>query len=81
MMRFTLQRLGGLLVTLLVASFVVYGSVYLSPGSPETVLFGGKQPSPQVVAAVRAHLGLDQRFATRYVTWLGDVLHGTSGCR
>ena len=33
-----LRRLGGVAVTLLVASLVVYLSVYLSPGSPEQVL-------------------------------------------
>jgi peptide/nickel transport system permease protein len=77
--RYLLGRAAALVVTLLVASFVVYASVYASPGSPESVLFGGKQPSPQVVAAVRQQLGLDRPFAERYVHWLGDVLSGNLG--
>jgi len=79
MLRFTLKRLAGLLVTLFAASFVIYSSVYLSPGSPESVLFGGRSPAPEVRAAVRRHLGLDQPFLTRYARWLTDVLQGDLG--
>src|SRR5689334_19676792 len=79
MLRFTLKRLAGLLVTLFAASFVIYSSVYLSPGSPESILFGSRSPSPETRAAVRHHLGLDQPYATRYLRWLGDVLHGDLG--
>ena len=31
-----------LLATLLVASFVIYGSIYLAPGSPLAALTGGR---------------------------------------
>lgn len=79
MLKFTLKRLAGLLVTLFAASFVIYSSIYLSPGSPESVIFGGRNPTPETRAAVRHHLGLDQPFLTRYVRWLGDVLHGDLG--
>ncbi|MFF4630050.1 ABC transporter permease [Streptomyces griseorubiginosus] len=79
MLRFTLKRLAGLLVTLFTASFVIYASVYLSPGSPESVLFGSRTPTPQTRAAVRHYLGLDQPFLIRYVRWLGHVLHGDLG--
>lgn len=79
MTRFLLRRLAGLVGTLLVASFVVYASIYASPGSPETALFGGRQPSPEVVAAAREHLGLDQPFLLRYFHWIGDVLTGDLG--
>lgn len=79
MLRFTLKRLAGLLVTLFASSFVIYSSVYLSPGSPEAVLFGNRAPTPEIRAAVRHHLGLDQPFTVRYFRWLGDVLQGDLG--
>ncbi|RSM65518.1 ABC transporter permease [Actinoplanes sp. ATCC 53533] len=79
MLRFTLKRLAGLLVTLFAASFVIYSSVYVSPGSPESIIFGSRDPAPEVRAAVRHHLGLDQPFLTRYARWLGEVLHGDLG--
>lgn len=76
---FTLKRLGGLVLTLVVASFVVYISIYLSPGGPETVLFGNRQPSEATRAAVLHHLGLDQPFGVRYVNWFVDALRGDFG--
>jgi peptide/nickel transport system permease protein len=79
MLRFTLKRLAGLLVTLLASSLVIYSSIYLSPGSPESVLFGSRTPTPQVRAAVRHYMGLDQPFLVRYVRWLGQVLQGDLG--
>jgi len=79
MLRFVLKRLVGLLVTLVAASFVIYASVYLSPGSPESVLFGSRTPTPQTRAAVRHYLGLDQPFIVRYFNWLGRVLRGDLG--
>jgi peptide/nickel transport system permease protein len=79
MIRFTAQRLAGLVMTLLVASFVVYGSIYLAPGSPDSVLFGSRQPSEATRLAVRHYLGLDQPFAARYFHWLWQVLHANLG--
>lgn len=79
MIVYGVRRLGGIAITLVAASFIVYASVYVSPGSPESVLFGGKQPTPEVRAAVREHLGLDQGFATRYWHWLTDVFSGDLG--
>jgi peptide/nickel transport system permease protein len=77
--RLLLRRLTGVVITLLVASIVVYLSVFLSPGSPEQVLFGSRPPSPEVQAQVRAYLGLDQNVVLRYLTWLGHVLTGDLG--
>ncbi|GAA3633102.1 ABC transporter permease [Microlunatus ginsengisoli] len=74
-----LHRLIGLAVTLLAASLVVYLSLYLSPGSPEQVLFGSRPPSPEVQEQVRHYLGLDQNVFVRYVDWLGNVLTGDLG--
>lgn len=79
MLGFVLKRLLGLAVTLLAASLVIYSSIYFSPGSPESVLFGSRNPTPAVRAAVRHHLGLDQPFFTRYLRWLGQVLRGDLG--
>ena len=50
MLAFIVKRLVMLVVTLLVASFLVYGSLYLAPGSPIATLTGGRAPSPQVIA-------------------------------
>ena len=79
MVRFVLRRLLGLVVTLFGASFVIYSSIYFSPGSPESVLFGSRSPTPATRAAVRHYLGLDQPFLIRYGHWLWRVLRGDLG--
>jgi hypothetical protein len=72
-------RVGGLLVTLLVTSFLVFSALYLAPGDPVSFLFRGRTPSPVEIAAVRASLHLNQPFLVRYLNWLGGVLHGNFG--
>ena len=44
--RFLLRRLAMLLASLLVASFVIFGSLYLAPGSPLSALTGGRALPP-----------------------------------
>ena len=77
--RLLLHRLGGLLTTLLLSSVVIFGSLYLAPGSPENVLFGSRAPSAAARAAVRHQLHLDQPLPVRYWDWLTGVLHGDLG--
>lgn len=77
--RLLLHRVGGLLTTLLLSSVVIFGSLYLAPGSPENVLFGSRAPSAAARAAVRHQLHLDQPLPVRYWDWLTGVLRGDLG--
>lgn len=71
--RFVAGMLAALFVTLLAASVVIYGALYLSPGDPAALLAGGRSPSPAALAAVRAQYHLDDPFWTQYGRWLADV--------
>jgi peptide/nickel transport system permease protein len=75
---FVVKRLGGLVLTLLVASFLIYGSLYLAPGDPATQLAGGRA-TPEVLDQIRERYQLDEPFLTRYTDWLGAVLQGDLG--
>jgi peptide/nickel transport system permease protein len=79
LMLFALRRLLGLAATLLVTSFLIFGALYLTPGSPLSYLVGGRTVSPQTVARIKAEYHLDAPFPTRYLSWLDDVLHGRFG--
>lgn len=68
-----------LIVTLMAASFVVYGAVYAAPGNPIAFLTGGRQVDDTTLATLRAQYHLDDPFLTRYVAWLGDALQGDLG--
>ncbi len=77
--RLVLGRVAALFVTLLVASFAVFGAVYLAPGSPLTFLTQGRTVSPEVTAALRHQYHLDRSFLTQYWLWLSGVLRGDLG--
>jgi peptide/nickel transport system permease protein len=77
--RFLLRRLVVLLSTLLVSSFLIYGSLYVAPGNPVAVLFGGRTPSPEALKVLEARYHLDQPFLVRYWLWLKGALTGDFG--
>ncbi len=77
--RFFARRLIGMLLTLLVTSFVVFGSLYLAPGSPIAFLIGHHQASAREIAQVRAQYHLNEPFFTRYWDWLTAILQGHLG--
>ena len=72
-------RIAGLVVTLLVTSFLVFASIYLAPGDPIDFLIRGRQPTPEAIAAIKAQYFLDQPFWSQYWHWLSGVVHGDFG--
>ena len=79
MLAFIVKRLVMLVVTLLVASFAVYGALYLAPGSPIAALTGRSGTLPEVMAQLNAQYHLDDPFLVRYWHWLTAALHGDLG--
>ncbi|WP_053386428.1 ABC transporter permease [Leucobacter japonicus] len=72
-------RLGGLLLTLFLASVVIYAALLLTPGDPIAALAGGAKPTPDLVAQIRAEYHLDDPIWSRYLQWLGGVFSGDFG--
>ena len=72
---FLLQRLASLLLTLGVASLVVFGMLELLPGNAAEVILGDTA-TPESLAALQAKLGLDRPAGTRYLAWVGGLLQG-----
>lgn len=66
------------LLLVLISSMLVFVATQVLPGDPASKLLG-KYATPENVAAVRAQLGLDKPLVTRYLQWLGDLLHGDLG--
>lgn len=78
-LRFAARRVAEMAATLLAASLVVFGAMYLAPGSPASFLLSGRSASPDAVAAINSQYHLDDPFAVRYLDWLGGILHGDFG--
>ncbi|MCH2302514.1 MAG: ABC transporter permease [SAR324 cluster bacterium] len=75
---FMFRRLTALMVTLLVASLLIFLLLEILPGDPAAVILGvGAQED--TLRALRAELGLDLPAPVRYLNWLGEVLQGDLG--
>ncbi|MDH6131503.1 peptide/nickel transport system permease protein [Kitasatospora sp. MAA4] len=77
--RFAARRLLEMAATLLGASFVIFGAMYLAPGDPASFLLSGRSASPAALAAINQQYHLDDPFFVRYFRWLGQLLHGDFG--
>ncbi len=72
------RRLTALMVTLIVASLLIFLLLEILPGDPAAVILGvGAQED--TLRALRAELGLDLPAPVRYLNWLGEVLQGDLG--
>ncbi|WP_158965136.1 ABC transporter permease [Chachezhania sediminis] len=78
MLRYVLKRLLSLIVTLAVASMVIFAVIEVAPGDPASFMLG-VNAQPDTVAALRTELGLDQPKAERYLSWIGNMLTGDFG--
>jgi peptide/nickel transport system permease protein len=84
MFRYIIQRLGIMIPTLLVISFLVFVIIQAPPGDYLSTYMAelssqGSAVDPAKIAALRAQYGLDQPFLMQYATWLGGLLHGDLG--
>jgi peptide/nickel transport system permease protein len=62
-----------------VSSFVVFGALYLAPGSALGALTGGRPIPPSEVVELKHEYHLDQPFYERFWSWLGGAVHGHLG--
>ena len=72
---FLLRRLAGGLALLVVLSMIVFGLLYLSPGSTLQVLMGSRPPSPALVRALNAKYHLNEPVVLQYWHWLEGAAH------
>ncbi|WP_226355332.1 ABC transporter permease [Pseudonocardia sp. ICBG601] len=78
MTAYVLRRLGVSVLTLLLASVLVFVALQALPGDLATQLLG-RDATPDAVAALREQLGLDRPAWERYLGWLGAALTGDLG--
>jgi peptide/nickel transport system permease protein len=78
MSRVLLRRLGLGAVTLFLVSLLVFGTTQALPGDAARAMLG-KEATPERLAALRAHLHLDQPVWEQYADWLGGIARGDFG--
>ena len=78
MLSFALRRLGLAAVIVVVAVSALYGMIHMVPGDPATVMLGPRA-TPEMKAAIREQLGLDDPFFVQLLGFFGDLLRGDLG--
>ncbi len=75
---YLLQRLIGVMVTIVFVAITIFLMVRILPGDPARVI-AGVLASDQDVARIRTQLGLDQPLWTQAGIFLNDLAHGNLG--
>jgi peptide/nickel transport system permease protein len=78
MIRFILRRLGFMLLTLLVASLLIFCATQILPGDVARMILG-RFATDEALGALREQLGLNRPLALQYLTWLMDFARGDWG--
>ncbi len=78
MIAFLAKRLAGGLLTLLVASIVVFAVLEILPGDPAQLMLG-MNATDETLNALREQMGLNDPVLVRYVVWVGGLLVGDFG--
>ncbi len=77
-LRLIAERLGVMLVTLVIVSFTVFAATQLLPGDVAEILLG-QGATPEAVAGLREAMGLNEPAITRYFNWLIGLTQGDFG--
>ena len=78
MLRFVAKRLISLIISLVVASIVIFLFVEVVPGDPAAYMLG-LNAQEDTLAALREQLGLNGTLLERYAGWVGGMLRGDFG--
>jgi peptide/nickel transport system permease protein len=76
---FLIQRIGGMIVLLIVMSLVVFSLMYVEPGSVARNLLGTRPVTPAALAEITAAYHLNDSFLQQYWIWVANALHGNFG--
>ena len=76
--RFILRRLGFMVLTVILASIIIFWATTVLPGDVATMVLG-RYATEQARTELRHELGLDKPIAVQYATWLGKYARGDWG--
>lgn len=78
MLRYALSRCASLVISLIMASMIIFLTIEIVPGDPAAFMLG-LNAQPEAVEALRTQLGLNASAPERYFTWVSGMLQGDFG--
>ncbi len=65
--------------TVLLVSVLVFSMLHLIPGDPAEIFVGERRSDPEMIARIRAEMGLDRPLYVQYVSYMAGVFRGDFG--
>ena len=78
MRTYLLRRVLAVIPVMLVVATVTFLLVHLAPGDPASII-AGPDATPESIARLRHHLGLDESLPAQLLRWYGRLLRGDLG--
>ena len=79
-MTLAIRKLAGMILTLVIASFIIFAAMYAAPGDPVTFLIGNPENlTPERIASIEAQYHLDEPLLAQYWHWASGALTGDFG--
>lgn len=78
MLRFIMKRVLLIIPILLGISFIIFGIMSMTPGSPAMMILGENAPEP-AIDELNESLGFNRPFIVRYVDYISDAARGDFG--
>jgi peptide/nickel transport system permease protein len=75
---FILRRLGFMVLSMLLASMIIFALTQIMPGDVARMILG-RWAKPEAVENLRSELGLDRPIYVQYTNWLKDFVTGNWG--
>jgi peptide/nickel transport system permease protein len=76
MIQYIARRLIWVVVLLFFITLITFVIFSVLPAGDPAALRAGRQPSPELIAAIREQLGLDEPKWKQFINYLGDILPG-----
>lgn len=77
-MNYYVRKAVGLVVTLLLVSFITFNVFQVLPGNPAYIILG-VDADPLQIEALNKSMGLDKPVLVRYLNWIGGLFRGDLG--
>ena len=75
---FVVRRFVSIIVTMLLATIIIFLLVEVAPGDPASFMMG-LNAEPEALTALREEMGLNRSTPARYLAWVGGLVRGDFG--
>lgn len=79
MFQFILKRIFAAIPTIFLITVMAFSMLHLVPGDPAEIFLGENRSTPELLAQVRADMGLDRPLHVQYLSFVTDALQGDLG--